>query len=275
MKLKIITIIAFIISIGLFSCNGVKTEEDKFPEIPKFPLFKNNDLKLEKKIELIAKTDSTIFYQEYYYMHKRFLVKDSTFFLITYLTDFDDPERPFEGRKYLINLLTIKNGKINLHSWIDYDFKLIFDIDKKNDNLMIGKRKYYAKSNYLKYDSISNTNNFKIVDSIFYDGFFNLDCINDRNFIYPDSFDSVIIDSKLKSGAVMGSTVSIFTWQHVPIYLNYYKIKYKNKIGLTKSIDSIQPIFVKLKDDLYYIEDKYLKINDKNRIQKIIIYKIQ
>lgn len=259
----------------LFSCNNIETVEDKYTDIPQFPEFKNGELKLVKKIELIAKTDSAIKYQENYYMHERFIVKDSTFFFITFLTDSYDPYTPNLNDKYYINLITIKNGKIDQRNWIDNDFKINFDIDKNNDDLTIGKRKYFAKSNYLKYDSISNFNDYKLVDTVFYEDYYNNNCFHDNNFYYPDSFDKIIIDSKAKSTAEANHLISIFTWKYDPVYLNYYKIKHKNKIGLTKVTGNIEPIFIKLKDELYYIEEKHVKINAKKRTEKIIVYKIQ
>lgn len=268
-KIKIfslgITIFYFLL---LFSCSDIKTEKDKHTDIPEFPKFKNNTLKLVKVKEIVNKTDSTYSSGSF---DTRFLVKDSTLYIISFFASVYNLEVYNTSNKsleYKIDLVIIKNTKINHIQWTDKDFELNFDIDN-NNNLTIGKYQFSAKSNYKKKESINNLK--KLNDSTFHKSIYNYVNLNEKAKI----FDQVIIGSRLKSGAVAHSPGSIFIWKYQPIYLKYYKIKYKNKFGLTKVYDGLPPIFLKLNDELYYIKDEDKYIDENNRIFKMVIYKIE
>ena len=69
--------------------------------------------------------------------------------------------------------------------------------------------------------------------------------------------------------------MSLFTWEYRPVYLTYYKVKNKNKVGLTKVTDFKMPMFLKCKDELYFLDLIVIKNNDNTETEKISIYKIE
>ena len=253
----------------LFSCgDNFKKEKDKYPDIPYFPKFKNNDLKLVKVKEIELKLDSTIERRNPNDLETRYFVKDSTLYVITFFADTNNLLNP-DGctncnLKYTVDLIFIKNDKVQHTQWIDEDFKINFKIDSIN-NLTIGKRKFYAKSNYYKQDLNSNFKNQFGDDTIF------SHYISDelKGYFKPFSDDNVIIDSKNASNGLH------FTFKNTPLYLKYYKINYKNKVGFTKVYDAPGPEFIKLNDELYYIKEENRTIDEKIKILKIVIYKIE
>ena len=107
---------------------------------------------------------------------------------------------------------------------------------------------------------------YKYLNDIIY-----LDDINYKATV----FDQATIKSRVKSGAVANSPGSIFIWEYQPVYLTYYKFKYKNKIGLTKVYDKEMPVFIKLNEELYYINREDNFTDEKNKTLKIAIYKIE
>ena len=272
-KIKILSLgIIIFFSLFLFSCDNIKTEKDKYPDIPEYPKFKNNTLKLVKVKEIENKIDST-FYQDRG-LNTRILVKDSTLYLISFFPSFVIREQSFSysDLKYTIDLVVIKNNKINHRQWVDNDFKINFEIDKNNNDLTIGKHKYSAKSNYYKEKTITNLKNEN--DTTFYKYLNDIIYLDDINY-KATVFDQATIKSRVKSGAVANSPGSIFIWEYQPVYLTYYKFKYKNKIGLTKVYDKEMPVFIKLNEELYYINREDNFTDKKNKTLKIAIYKIE
>lgn len=263
-NILILTSVLFV----LLSCDNINTEKDKYPDIPYFPKFKNNDLKLVKVKEIELRLDSTVERRNPNDLATRYFVKDSTLYLITFFADTDDLLNPNSCSncdvKYTVDLIFIKKDKIQHTQWLDEDFKINFKIDSLN-NLTIGKHKFYAKSNYYKQDTISNFKDQFGNDTIF------SHYINDKltGYFQPFSDDYVVIDSKNTSNGLH------FSFKNKPIYLRYYKINYKNKVGLTKVYDGPDPEFIKLNDEFYYIKKENRTIDEKNKILKIIIYKIE
>lgn len=259
----------------LFSCNDIKTVKDKHPDIPEFPNFKNGNLKLITKKEILTKIDSNVRNKVEYYTRIRYLVKDSTLYLITYLSNTYQPDMPMPGDRYSIHLYTFKNDKVGHYDWKDDDFKINFEIDLDNNDLTIGKRKYFASSNYSNYDTLPTFADSTRVDSMFYKDFGYERYIKDKNFYDPIGFDKVIIDSKTVGNAKPHSALSAFTWQYQPVYLTYYKVKYKNKVGLTKVTDNRMPMFFRCKEDLYFLDQIFIKNKDNTETQKISVYKME
>lgn len=258
----------------LLSCDNIKTVKDKYPDIPEFPNFKNGGLKLIIKKEILTKIDSTKNNSDYY-RRIRYISKDSTFYLITFLSNNYELNMPSKGDLYSIHLYTFKNNEIEHYYWKDDDFKINFEIDSENNDLTIGKRKYFASSNYSNYDISPTFTDSTKVDSIFYQSFGFETYIKDKNFYEPISFDNVIIDSKRVSSAKAHSAISALGWEYQPVYLTYYKVKHKNKIGLTKVIHNNTPMFFKCKEELYFIDEVMMKNDDNTKTQKISVYKME
>ena len=259
----------------LSSCNDITTEKDAYPDIPEFPNFKNGDLKLITKKELLTIIDSNVRNKVDYYTRIRYLSKDSTFYLITFLSNTYQPDMPMPGDRYLIHLYTFKNDQIEHYQWQDDDFKINFEIDLDNNDLTIGKRKYLASSNYSNYDALPGYADSTRVDTIFYKDFGYETFTKDKNFYSPIGFDKVIIDSKTVGNAKAHSALSALSWEYRPVYLTYYKVKYKNKVGLTKVNDNKMPMFFKCKEELYFLDKILLKNNNHTETEKISIYKIE
>jgi len=272
-NLRFINITFLMSFILLLSCDDIKTVKDKYPDIPEFPNFKNGILKLVKKKEILTKIDSNEI-NPYYYRHIRYLSKNSTFYLITFLSKNIDPNIQRIGDLYSIHLYTFKNDEIEHRYWKDDDFKINFEIDTENNDLTIGKRKYFASSNYSKYDISPKVTDSTKVDSIFFSDFGFQRYKKDKNFYGPTSFDEVIIDSKRVSTAVAHSPISA-GWTYQPVVLTYYKVKYKNKVGLTKVTHNNTPMFFKCKEELYFIDEVMIKNNDNTKTQKISVYKME
>lgn len=255
----------------MYSCgDNIKTEKDKYPNIPKFPKFENDVLKLVEVKTIELKLDSTVHHQEGNYLRTRYLVKDSTLYLITFFADVEEPEHFMNSDKeYTVDLVVIKDNKIQHTQWSDDDFKLNFKIDKLNNDLTIGKHKFFAKSNYYKQDAISDYKNEYGNDTVFssYLG------SKLSGYFQPTSFERILVASKSKIGGAQNSPFLIKEYE--PIYLSYYNLNFKNKTGRTKVYDSDPPSFIKLKDELYYFEQENITIDEKNKILKIIIYKIE
>lgn len=258
----------------LLSCDDIKTVKDKYPDIPEFPNFKNGVLKLVKIKEILTKIDSNEI-NDYYYRRIRYLSKNSTFYLITFISKSVNPNIQRIDDLYSIQLYTFKNDEIQHLYWKDDDFKFNFEIDTENNDLTIGKRKYFASSNYSNYDISPTVTDSTKVDSIFYDDYGFETYKKDKNFYEPISFDKVIIDSKIESGAAPHSPISALAWGYEPVYLTYYKIRYKNKIGLTKVTDNNTPMFFKCKEELYFIDEVMIENNDNTKTQKISVYKMK
>jgi hypothetical protein len=182
---------------------------------------------------------------------------------------------PMPEDRYSIHLYTFKNDKIAHRHWTDDDFKINFEIDIGNNDLTIGKRKYFASSNYSKYETLSTVTDSTRVDSIFYKYFGYEVYSKDKIFYNPIDFDKIIIDSKTVSHAKPHSALSAITWTYEPVYLTYYKVRYKNKVGLTKITDYNAPIFLKCNEELYFLDEKIIKNKDSTETQKISVYKIE
>ena len=137
MKKQFLLIIIFSL---LNSCGkSVDVQEDKYPNIPEFPKFENDVLKLHKIQDINFEIDST-----FGYIETRYLVKDSTLAIINFTTTAEDRLSPQKNDLYMVNLSVIKNKKCTSSKIIDTDFKLNFQIDS-TDNITIGKHKYFGK----------------------------------------------------------------------------------------------------------------------------------
>lgn len=268
--IKQLSILNLIFLFVLISCG--KTEKDKHPDIPYFPKFKDDVLKLVKVKEIELDLDSTVKHQNSNNLKTRYFVKDSTLFLITFFTDSENAGDILGDKNVTstVDLVVIKKDKIQHTGWIDDDFKLNFKIDSLN-NLTIGKHIFFAKSNYYEQDVVSN---FK--DHIHNDTLFS-HYLDDKltGYFEPFADDVVIIDRNFESGGVAHEPLSVLAFESVPVYLKYYKIKHKNKVGLTKIYDGSRPQFIKLNDEIYFIKEENKVIDEKNKILKIKIYKIK
>ena len=262
----------YFLAILLFfqSCsNDIKTEKDKYPDIPEFPKFKNDKIKLVEVENIELKLDSTVQHQKDNYIRTRYFVKDSTLYLITFFADSDEPENFMNSdREYTIDLVVVENNKIQHTQWTDNDFKLNFKIDSNND-LTIGKHKFQAKYNYRKQETISNFKEEYGNDTIFstYIGY------KLSGYFTPTPFDQIVVNSERKLTGTQNSPILIP--ENKPLFLTYYELKFKNKIGHTKLNNKDIPKFIKLNNDLYFIEQENKTIDDKNKVLKIKIYKLE
>lgn len=250
------------VTFTLFSCGkSYHVEKDKYPNIPKFPKFENNQLKLTKIDEVIFDLEPNHMGA---YFQKRFIIKDSMLAVVIFITDQGNTRNPQKNDPYLVNLSVINGDKIISTQRSDYDFRLNFKIDSLTNDIIVGKTKYFAKSNYLKIDSIPNLKTDDFFDPY---GKFEYD---DIVFYKAELLDKIVYNTETKIDGVQNSP--IFGLKNVPSFLYYYKIKTKGKEGLTKMDNKLLPEIVTVKDNLYYVEDP-VKLSDNQN--KINIYKIE
>lgn len=250
------------VTFTLFSCGkSYHVEKDKYPNIPKFPKFENNKLKLTKIDEVIFDFDDDEFGQHF---KKRYIIKDSILGIVIFTTNTGMMEHPQKNDPYLVNLSVINGDKITSTQRSDYDFRLNFKIDSLTNDIIIGKTKYFTKSNYLKNDSIPNLKSDDFFDPY---GKFEYD---DTVFYKAERLDKIVYDTETKIDGAQNSP--IFGLKNVPSFLYYYKIKTKGKEGLTKMDNKLLPEIVTVKGNLYYVENP-IKLS--NNQYKINIYKIE
>jgi hypothetical protein len=243
----------------LNSCGkSVDVQEDKYPNIPEFPKFENDVLKLHKIQDINFEIDST-----FGYIETRYLVKDSTLAIINFTTTAEDRLSPQKNDLYMVNLSVIKNKKCTSSKIIDTDFKLNFQIDS-TDNITIGKHKYLANSDYFQSDSIPNLRKEDWIDpSKTFE-------YQDKIFYKPELFEKIAVKSETEITGVQNSPIIGF--KNVPIFMNYYKVKHHNKVGLTKVYGGFLPEIVTAKNQMYYIKQTS---NSKNKKLGLTIYKIE
>lgn len=249
--------IAFLFLLTLASCgDNIKTEKDKYPDIPECPQFKDNVF-ISQNITKMVLIPSKFKRSTKNYFNLKYAVKDSSIYLITNYNDAEFPEINALDDKYYLTLLRIDNGKVTLKKeWTDSDFVSNFWI-KPNNDLIIGKQSFSSQENY---------HTSKKIDSVKIDS---LKCIQFRNIgelfdteekVSFKKFDSVVIDSKGKLG---GGVNSGFDYKYSPVYLHYYKLTWKNKVSLTKIDERWTPFpyFIPVRNKLYcitYSEDTNL-----------------
>jgi len=257
----------------LSSCgNGnIQLEKDKFPDIPNFPQFEGNVFKSEKVATIRLELDKNFKNQQQNKYFFRYLLKDSSLYIITYFSDKEFPEIPLNNDKYIVDLILIKGDRLTKHArWIDNDFDIHFDLDR-NDDLAIGRRKYLATSHYRKFEEIENVpQSAEPIDTLFKTWDQRDDPLESPFF---KAFYHVTIGT---SGRVTGGGNSAYGYQHVPVSLTYYNVSYKDKIARTKiNYESENsPLFFKAGESLYYISYDQEIINTENSTRQYTIYKI-
>ena len=252
-----------ILLVVLISCNdNVVKEKDKYPEIPNFPQFKDEIFTSTKVAEVSLKLNKEFKYQnnKYYF---RYLIKDSTAYIITFFTDSDHPEYPYGGEDYVVDLLVFDGKNVNHSRWIDKDFDFNFDLDEER-NLTIARRQYSASTNYKDYKVVST--NDKKVDTLFKPWI--QGAAIDLNIEDLKAYDEVIIGSK--GGLGGNKNMPIFSLEYDAVPLIYYELNYKSKRGLTK-IDfrnEKYPLTIKTKNSLFYVtyHQDYIDINNQTKI---------
>jgi len=258
----------------LSSCgNGnIQVEKDAYPAIPNFPKFEGNVFKSEKVATMRLELDKSFKNQQQNQYFFRYLLKDSTLYIITYFSDKEFPEIPLPNDRYFVDLIIIKGDRLTKHArWIDLDFDIHFDLDK-NDDLAIGRRKYSADSHYRKFEDIKNVPHpGNPVDTVF-KTWDQRDAPLESPFF--KSFSDVTIGT---SGSISGGVNSGYGYQHNPVSLTYYNVTYKDKIGRTKINYEYQddPLFLKAGESIYYISYDEDYIDYENRAKQYTIYKIQ
>ena len=257
----------------LSSCgNGnIQLEKDKYPNIPNFPKFEGNVFKSEKVATIRLELDKNFKNQQQNKYYFRYLLKDSSLYIITYFSDKEFPDIPLNNQKYFVDLILIKGDRLTKHArWIDTDFDIHFDLDN-NDDLAIGRRKYLANSHYRKFEEIENVPHLgEPVDTIFkaWDQ-------RDEPLESPffKSFSNATVGT---SGRISGGGNSGYTYQHDPVSLTYYNVTYKDKIGRTKINYDYQedPLFLKAGESVYYVTYDSDYIGTEGSSKQYTIYKI-
>lgn len=242
----------------LISCgDNIKTEKDKYPDIPEFPQFKDNAFAPQNVTKMILNPSKFKRSTENYF-NLKYAVKDSSIYIVTIYNDAEFPEINSARDKYYLTLVKIDNGKVTFKKeWTDSDFVSNFWI-KPNNDLIIGERSFLSKEMY----QTSRKSDSMVIDSLKYLEFKNLgELFDTREKADFKVFDSIVIDSK---GELGGGVNSGFDYRYSPVFLKYYKLTWKNKTRLTK-IDNRWtpfPYFIPVKNKLYYItyiEDPTLK----------------
>ena len=233
----------------LISCgDNIKTEKDKYPDIPEFPQFKDNVF-ISQHITKMVLNPAKFKRSTENYFNLKYAVKDSSIYLVTNYNDAEFPEINALDDKYYFTLVRIDNGKVTLKKeWTDSDFTSNFWI-KPNNDLIIGKRSFSSNE---KYQNSKKTDSIKI-DSLKYIQFKNIgELFDTEEKVNFKKFDSVVIDSKGKLG---GGVNSGFDYKYSAVYLHYYKLTWKNKKSLTKIDERWTPFpyFIPVKNKLYCI----------------------
>ena len=146
----------------------------------------------------------------------------------------------------------------------DDNFALNFKIDSLNNDITIGRTKYFAKSDYLKSDSIPNLKKENFVDNV---ASFEYD---DTIFYKPKLFDKAIVDEDYEVDGAQNTP--IFILKTVPIFMYYYQVKTCGKVGLTKLKNKFLNNIINTNNELYYLE-KPIKVKDKQ--YKVNIYRFE
>ncbi|WP_300671054.1 hypothetical protein [Soonwooa sp.] len=246
----------------LHSCGkNFKVEKDKYPDIPEFPKFKNDQLKMTKIDEVVFDFDDDEFGQHF---NTRYIVKDSVLGIVIFTSNTGMMEHPTKKDPFVVNLTVIKGDKIMSKQRNDDDFAFNFKIDSLNNDITIGKTKYFAKSDYLKFDSIPNLKEENFVDKV---ASFEYD---DTVFYKPYLFDKAIVDKDYKVDGAQNSP--LFVIKTVPLFMYYYQVRTRGKVGLTKLKNKFINNIINANNELYYLE-KPVKVKDKQ--YKVEIYRIE
>lgn len=263
------------------ACGGgdIPIQKDLFPEIPKFPEFKNKVLasKMISGIKLRLDTSFKRKTNTYYF---NYLVKDSSMYIMTYFSDEEFPDIPMSGDQYLVDLVIVTNHQPVKHfRWKINDFAINFKVDKE-DNVVIGKRKYLFKDHYLKFEEAADSEIRRSDDPKNFSTWEprRQESLAKTDYIAP--YDQVIIGSE---GDISGGVNSGFAYSNSAVYMIYYKLKYKDREGLTKINYKQQeaPFFFKLAEEIYFVtyqNDTDLDTDDMGKndeFKAYTIYKIE
>ncbi|MDR6969616.1 hypothetical protein J2X31_003649 [Flavobacterium arsenatis] len=244
----------------LTSCGSdIKTEEDKFPNIPEFPKFEN-DVFRTKNIATIELQPLQKFSRTFHNpFNLVYAVKDSSLYFLTFYNDDEFPEEAYLNYKYYLTLMKISDGKIKIErKWVDSDFEFNFWI-KSNNDIVVGKQILTFNDDYkssIKNDSVVINSikgiKFERWTKDFIDNEEKTIANNKENGLVE--FDNVVVDSESKLG---GGWNNGFEVRDYPVYLSYYKLNWNNKTAKTKidfSIHKNAPILLKTSNNLYYIQ---------------------
>jgi len=258
----------------LNSCgDNVQTEKDEHPEIPDFPEFKDRVFQ-SKNISTIKITlGKTVRYKEKDYYFK-YVIKDDALYIMTFFADTEFPEIVLNDN-YTVDLIIITNKDlVKKHiRWSDVDFDINLSVDEDH-NVTAGKRKYLIKTNYEKFDEVEGLHRDPSETPVDFKSWQSRPQEQVENLDYFHRFSSAITAS---DGNITGGANHPWGYQYSPVYLIYYELTYKNKIGLTKiNYERMNaPLFIKLHDEIYYItyEEDYVGIE--NGFKKYLINKIE
>lgn len=248
----------------LSSCgDNVQREKDKYPDIPKFPAFKQNTVVYKKlglatvayKANQSAKVDGhdlVIHTNDYFY----YAVADSCLLLITGYREAIKPGNEFPA-KHFITLTRVKNHKIDKYQLTDTTNVANLNCVIVAKQLQVGNKAVdLSASKFMLGRKISTAK--KSTDSTFFSSwnFTNSTTDFESKDIFDSTFvkelDRVTVGSK---GRFSGGLNNGINYVYDPVPLVYYQFNVGHKTGLTKiNFDEQKPPFLlKIKDKIYCI----------------------
>ena len=271
---------ALLLVLGLSSCgDNIQREKDKYPEIPEFPLFKDQKFVLKKldvatvnyKKYQSAKVDGqnlVIHTQDYFY----YCLADQALFIITGYREAMRPGNPYPAKNF-VKLRKISGEKVLKLAWTDTCEN---DLPIFNDGktLIVGSRIFNANADQLTFTKVAKDDDGSISESTkVYTWDFSNKMISEEYKPYDSTFvkefDRVTIGS---SGHLSGGLNNGINYTYDPVPLIYYEFNLNGKIGKTKiNFDEQKaPLILKVADKIYCITYSY----DLNPRLEIVHYEI-
>ncbi|WAC42549.1 hypothetical protein [Pedobacter sp. SL55] len=264
MNIKIHPIFGLFLLFGFSSCgDNIQREKDKYPDIPEFPLFKQNALAYKKlglatvsyKDNQSAKVDGhdlVIHTNDYFF----YAVADSCLLLITGYREAIKPGNEFPA-KHFITLTRVKNHKIDKYQLTDTTNVANLNCVIVAKQLQVGNKAIDLSASKFMLDRKISTAK-KSTDSTFFSSWnfvdkptdFESKDIFDSTFV--KEFDRVTVGSKGHLSGGLNNGID-YTYDRVPLV--YYQFNVGSKIALTKiNFDEQKPpLLLKIKDNIYCI----------------------
>lgn len=260
-----------ILMIASCTGSGVKTEADIHPEIPDFPKFKDSIFTTQKVATLKVRLTKSFLNQEHNDYIFRYMIKDSTLFIVTAQNDDKGYDNPLDDENWT-DLLVIKGDQVvTSASWKDLAYTNAVDLDQ-NDNVLIGQRKYLSKSKYSTFETVKAVMRSDPPTDTLFKFWRQDDPITATAFT---SFDRVTIGSKLGTTGTANAPLSIgFSSSAVPMI--YYRLDYDDRKGLTKInyTEQNSPLFLSLGRHLYFITYTEKRADAENALRSYKVYKV-
>lgn len=266
-------LIFLIVILSLASCGGdsVKTEVDSYPEIPDFPKFKDSVFSALRVATMKVRLTKDFKNQDHNDYVFRYLIKDSTLFIVTTQNDDKGYDNPLDDENK-IDLLVIKGDQIVASAiWNDLAYLNAVDIDQ-SENLLIGQRKYLSKNNYSTFEAVKTVMRIDPPTDTLFKFWRQDDPITAVAFT---SFDRVTIGSGLGLSGTANAPLSVgFKSSAVPMI--YYQLDYDFRKGRTKInyMKQGSPLFLTLGSQLYYVTYTEKRADSENALRSYKVYKI-